>query len=204
MGFPSVLSFAHKLISERLQPGDIAIDATAGTGADTLFLAKTCGRRGHVYAFDIQSKALELTKARIDKEKAKHIKDQPERLTVHMAHVTLLERSHSEMEEILPPELKGKIGAIMFNLGYLPSEEADHSLITQTDSTLAALQSAITLLRPRGIITAVLYPGHSGGDAEASAVEEWAAVLPPSLGQALLYRQLQKPEAPYLIAIEKK
>ena len=32
MGFLSVLSFAHKLVSERLRPGDIALDATAGTG----------------------------------------------------------------------------------------------------------------------------------------------------------------------------
>ncbi|MNP14863.1 putative rRNA methylase [compost metagenome] len=127
-----------------------------------------------------------------------------EKPTVHLAQVTLLERSHSEMKEILPPELNGKIGAIMFNLGYLPSEGADHSLITQTNSTIAALDSAITMLRPRGIVTAVLYPGHSGGDTEASAVEEWAANLPSTLGQALLYRQLQKPEAPYLIAIEKK
>ncbi|MNI31448.1 hypothetical protein D3C73_853340 [compost metagenome] len=204
MGFPSVLSFAHKLISERLQPGDTAIDATAGTGADTLFLAKICGRRGHVYAFDIQSKALELTKDRLDKETAKQMESRAEKPTVHLAQVTLLERSHSEMKEILPPELNGKIGAIMFNLGYLPSEGADHSLITQTNSTLAALDSAITMLRPRGIVTAVLYPGHSGGDTEASAVEEWAANLPSTLGQALLYRQLQKPEAPYLIAIEKK
>ncbi|MBA9084970.1 SAM-dependent methyltransferase [Fontibacillus solani] len=204
MGFPSVLSFAHKLISERLQPGDIAIDATAGTGADTLFLAKTCGRRGHVYAFDIQRKALELTRSRLDREMENQIEGKTEKQTGHLAYVTLLEQSHSEMEEAIPSELKGKVGAIMFNLGYLPSEGADHSLITQTDSTLVALHSAITLLRPRGIVTAVLYPGHSGGDSEASAVEAWAAALPSALGQALIYRQLQKPEAPYLIAIEKK
>ncbi|GJM70737.1 hypothetical protein HMSSN036_29530 [Paenibacillus macerans] len=37
MGFLSVLSMAHKLAGERLQPGDAAVDATAGTGADTLF-----------------------------------------------------------------------------------------------------------------------------------------------------------------------
>ncbi len=53
MGFMSVLSFAHKLISERLTLGDRAIDATVGTGADTLFLAKATGARGEVYGFDI-------------------------------------------------------------------------------------------------------------------------------------------------------
>lgn len=60
MGFLSVLSFAHKLIAERLPPGGRAIDATVGTGADTLFLAKAAGPRGGVYGFDIQPQALAL------------------------------------------------------------------------------------------------------------------------------------------------
>lgn len=46
MGFLSVLSFAHKLTAERLAAGGRAIDATVGTGADTLFLAKAAGPRG--------------------------------------------------------------------------------------------------------------------------------------------------------------
>lgn len=65
MGFMSVLSFAHKLISERLTLGDRAIDATVGTGADTLFLAKTTGARGEVYGFDIQAAALKLAEERL-------------------------------------------------------------------------------------------------------------------------------------------
>lgn len=193
MGFMSVLSFAHKLIGERLQPGDRAIDATAGTGQDTLFLARISGRRGQVYAFDIQSEALALTRKRLDREQE-----------ARLAEVTLLERSHAEMEEALPGELRGTVGAIMFNLGYLPAEGADANVITLTDSTLAALKSSLRLLRPRGIITIVLYPGHAGGDAEANAVEQWAASLPASTGQAIVYRQIQKPTAPYLIAIEKR
>lgn len=60
MGFMSVLSFAHKLTAERLAPGGRAIDATVGTGSDTLFLAKAAGPRGGVYGFDIQHAALAL------------------------------------------------------------------------------------------------------------------------------------------------
>ncbi|WMT39841.1 class I SAM-dependent methyltransferase [Paenibacillus sp. D2_2] len=193
MGFLSVLSYAHKLVAERLQPGDAAIDATAGTGADTLFLARTSGRRGQVWAFDIQAEALRLTQARLDLES----RDQ-------LAHVTLLQRSHAEMREQLPEAVHGQIGAVMFNLGYLPTEEADQSLITLPESTIAALETAVSLLRPRGIATVVLYPGHSGGDQEAEAVHAWAANLPSSIGQTVLYRQIQRPHAPYLIAIEKK
>ncbi|WP_334073784.1 MULTISPECIES: tRNA (mnm(5)s(2)U34)-methyltransferase [Paenibacillus] len=193
MGFLSVLSFAHKLVGERLQPGDAAVDATAGTGADTLFLARACGPRGQVFAFDIQAEALSLTQARLHKE-------EPALLPA----VTLLRQSHAEMEEALPRGIQGKLGAVMFNLGYLPAAGANPSLITQTSSTLQALDAALRLLRPRGILTAVLYPGHAGGDEEAMAVESWASALPQAAGQAVIYRQLQKPAAPYLIAVEKK
>lgn len=193
MGFLSVLSFAHKLTSERLAPGDIALDATAGTGSDTLFLAKTCGPGGKVYAFDIQEQALILTRARLEKEDLSLLAD-----------VALIQQSHAEMEIAIPPEVHGRLGAVMFNLGYLPSDDADHSVITQPDSTIRALDAATRLLRPRGILTVVLYPGHPGGESEAAAVEAWAAALPASVGQTVIYRQLQRPAAPYLIALDKK
>lgn len=196
MGFLSVLSFAHKLVGERLQPGDAAVDATAGTGADTLFLAKACGTRGRVYAFDIQAEALAMTRARLERESGNSAKK--------LASVDFLQKSHEEMETALPHELHGKLGAVMFNLGYLPAEGADPALITHAPSTLKALNATVRLLRPRGIVTAVLYPGHSGGDEEAAAVEAWAAALPQTAGQAIVYRQPQKPASPYLIAIEKK
>lgn len=192
MGFISVLSFAQKQISERLQPGDIAVDATAGTGADTLFLAQGCGKRGKVFAFDIQQAALAQTQHRLQQEE------------MPLAQVQLIHGSHAEMAQALPSEMMGKVSAIMFNLGYLPAEEADQSIITMTESTLTALEAALDMLKPRGIITIVLYPGHAGGDQEAASVESWAASLPSSKGQVIMYKQLQRSTAPYLIAIEKK
>ena len=149
MGFLSVLSFAHKLVSERLHPGDIALDATAGTGADTLYLAKCTGSKGKVYAFDIQEQALQLTRERLDKEPPGTL-----------AEVSLLLQSHSLMRECIPELEHGRMGAIMFNLGYLPSDSSDKRIMTETASTLTALEAAIELLRPGGIITIVLYPGH--------------------------------------------
>ena len=193
MGFISVLSFAHKLIQERVQPGDTAVDATAGTGADTLLLARAAGRRGHIYSFDIQEEALILTKQRLQEAQEASI-----------AEVTLLKHSHAEMKQLIPSSVHGKIAAIMFNLGYLPTADADKSIMTEPSTTIDALQAAVDLLRPRGIMTAVLYPGHAGGDIEAEAVNQWAAALPSTVGQAILYRQLQRSSAPYLIAVEKK
>lgn len=193
MGFLSVLSFAHKLVSERLTPGDIAVDATAGTGADTLFLAKACGMKGHVFSFDIQQQALDLTQARMAKEEIGLI-----------AEVTLLNTSHARMEQELPVNVHGQVAAVMFNLGYLPAEGADPALITVPDSTIPALEAGLRLLRPRGVLTAVLYPGHPGGEIETTAVEDWAKALPASMGQTIIYRQLQRPSAPYLVAVDRK
>ncbi|MFS0870203.1 class I SAM-dependent methyltransferase [Paenibacillus xylanilyticus] len=194
MGFLSVLSCAHQWVSSRLQPGDYAIDATVGTGADTLFLAQQVGKRGQVIGFDIQSEALTLAQARIRKQED----------GTKLGSISLLELSHDRMAEAVPERWQGAVGAIMFNLGYLPAEGADASIITQTDSTIAALEAALSLLRPRGIITAVLYPGHDGGAQEADAVVEWCSALPVDQAQVVIYRQLQRTSSPFLIGIEKK
>lgn len=193
MGFLSVLSFAHKLAEGRLQSGGFAIDATAGTGADTLYLAKLAGPRGRVFAFDIQKEALELTHNRLSKEP-----------TERLAEVSLYQDSHSNMKDRIPAEYHGKISVIMFNLGYLPSDQADKHIITLTDSTLSALEASLDLLAPGGVVTIVLYPGHDGGGQEAAAVEAWASALPKRTAQAIVYRGIQRPNAPYLIALERK
>lgn len=193
MGFLSVLSFAHKLAEGRLHAGGFAVDATAGTGADTLFLAKLAGPRGQVFAFDIQEEALELTERRLSKASGERL-----------ANVSLYQDSHSNMKESIPVEYHGKISVIMFNLGYLPSEQADKHIITMTDSTLLALESSLELLAPGGVVTIVLYPGHEGGEQEAAAVEAWASALPQRTAQAIVYRGIQRPNAPYLIALERK
>lgn len=194
LGFLSVLSCAHQWISSRLQPGDLAIDATVGTGADTLFLAQQVGHRGQVIGFDIQHEALALAQARI----RKHAEDSK------LGSISLLELSHARMAESVPDTWAGQTGAVMFNLGYLPAEGADASIITETSSTIAALEASLSLLRARGIITVVLYPGHDGGGQEAEAVTAWAAALPVEQAQVVIYRQLQRTTSPYLIGIEKK
>ncbi|WP_342428441.1 class I SAM-dependent methyltransferase [Paenibacillus sp. FSL L8-0158] len=193
MGFLSVLSYAHQLVATRVQPGDTAIDATVGTGADTLFLAKAAGKRGRVYGFDIQQEALHCARRRLE-----------ENASPSLAEVSLLLQGHEQMREAVPDMLHGKVAAVMFNLGYLPSENADPTVITHTDSTLIALDAALQLLRPRGILTAVLYPGHAGGSEEADAVLQWASALPVSSGQSIIYRQLQRAASPYVVAVEKK
>lgn len=147
---------AHREIAALLQPGDLAIDATAGNGHDTLFLANLIGDTGQVLAFDIQRSAIDASLARIT---AAGFADR----------VTFVLGSHATLAEHADD---GTCAAIMFNLGYLPG--GDHTQITRTAETLQALDAAVRGLKPGGILTIVCYPGHPGGDEESTAVVAWS------------------------------
>lgn len=192
MGFVSVLSLAQELAAERIQPGDCCIDATAGNGVDTLFLAKAVGPGGAVHAFDIQEAALARTADRLAGG-----------LPQGMMPVRLHLASHDRMKEFVDAGLHGRVAAVMFNLGYLPG--ADHEVITRPGTTLEALTASLELLRPGGVLTVVVYSGHPGGEEEAAAVENWMAELPQRECQVMCYRFLnQRNYPPYLLAVEKR
>jgi predicted methyltransferase len=188
MGFYSVLTMAQRWVSERVERGETVIDATAGGGVDTLMLARLVGEKGYVLSFDIQEEALDKTARRLAS-----CEEQDK-----LATVKLIKDSHANMSSYT----NASVSAIMFNLGYFPG--GDERIITQSTSTLQALEQGLTLLRPGGIITCTLYPGHEGGDCEAQLVEQWASALPHELAHCVLYRQPQRPHAPYLIGIERK
>ena len=83
----SALNIIHRIIEEKVQPGDICVDATAGRGNDTLFLAKLVGETGHVTAFDIQQDAVDSTRELLEKNGMSSRAD-------------VLLKSHSEMDEV--------------------------------------------------------------------------------------------------------
>lgn len=190
MGFISALTMAQRWISERVSIGEFVIDATAGGGVDTLALAQLVGAKGTVLAFDIQQEALNKTATRL-----KQFKDQ-----TALATVSLICDSHANMAQYV--DQAGSVGAIMFNLGYFPG--GDESIITIPTSTIEALEQSLDLLKVGGIITCMVYPGHTGGDTEAHIVQQWASRLPVRRAQCIIYRQLQRDNAPYLIGIEKR
>ena len=153
---------AHDAVREQVREGEIAIDATAGNGHDTQFLAELVGPAGTIFAFDIQKVALEKTALRLKDAKVQN--------------VVLINRDHADLASFIPDEYHGKIAAVMFNLGYLPG--ADKHVVTNAASTRQGILQAVALLRPRGVLTALAYTGHDGGNAEANAVAEVLAGLP--------------------------
>jgi SAM-dependent methyltransferase len=150
---PRPTELLHTLLRERIAPGDFVIDATAGNGHDTLFLAETVGATGTVIAIDIQEAAISATRKRLAGANLL------ERVRLHCA-------SHADLKEIA---VGASPSAIVFNLGYLPG--GDRSVITRTEGTLAAISESLEILRPGGTLAVLCYPGHSGGDSEAAAVE---------------------------------
>ena len=130
-----------------IRPGDTVVDATCGTGQDTVALARAVGDEGIVYAFDIQESALESTRQLLEEHGMS-------------GRVTLQCRSHAEMTGAVPSGL----AAAVFNLGWLPG--GDHSVTTRCDSTKKAVLSALELLKPGGIVTVCAYPGHEEGNRE--------------------------------------
>ena len=192
MSIPSVLDAAHALAGRGISPGGLAIDATVGNGHDTLFLVKEVGMDGRVLGFDVQVEALTATRERVRS-----------RVSPAADCLRLVHDGHESMGEHLDEADRGRVGAVMFNLGYLPG--GDHAVTTEPETTLDALGTAVEVLRPGGIVTIVAYSGHEGGAAETDAVADWITSLPQARFQGLSYRFLnQANDPPRLFAIEKR
>ncbi|MCQ8117452.1 tRNA (mnm(5)s(2)U34)-methyltransferase [Methylomonas rosea] len=186
----SLLETAHDIVSSYLEPEDIALDATLGNGHDTVFLARCLGIGGHVFGFDIQQQALINSFQRL----LQH--DLQRRVTLRLA-------SHADMLSHIPAQWHGRVRAVMFNLGYLPG--ADKTVITQIDSTLAALDSACVLLAPCAVITVLAYPGHAGGDLETEQLAAWCRQLDGAcFTSEVVLSSHDKPSAPRLFVIRKQ
>jgi predicted methyltransferase len=151
---PRLTELAHLAVRELLAPGETAIDATAGNGRDTLFLARVVGPGGRVFAFDVQEAALGRTAQLL--------------FAAGVRIVTLILGDHAGMARAIPAEFRTRVGAVMFNLGYRPGGEK--SLVTRPESTVPAIETGLALLRPGGVLTVVAYPDHTGGADEADAV----------------------------------
>ncbi len=180
------LTDLHKyFITRHLGQGDVAVDFTMGNGNDTLFLSNTVGKEGRVYAFDIQEEALISTRAHLEECGA------PE-------NYTLICASHHRVREFVKEPIK----AGMFNLGYLP-RSGKKSVTTMRETTMAAVEAAIDLLLPDGVLIIAVYPGHEEGALEGEMLREYFKTTSKYKICPSEFHILNSPTSPYFFLVEK-
>lgn len=173
------------LLKNIVNDGDTVIDATAGLGRDTLFLAQLVGAEGKVYAFDVQKNAIQATQNLL---KNRGMDKQ----------VELYCTGHENISGLI----KAKVKAAMFNLGYLPG--SDRSIITKPHTTITALSSILDILDYLGVIILTVYRGHNGGEEESVMLNSFLAELPKKDFSVLEGTYLnQDNNSPYFVIVQK-
>lgn len=186
LDLPRPTEIAQWLVAKHLKPGNLAIDATAGNGHDTVLLARAVGCEGQVIAFDVQQAAIDATRDRLQEQGL-------------LPQVSLYQCCHSEMEKLIAPS---SAAVVMFNLGYLPG--GDHQMTTETDVTRRALHAAALILQAGGLLSVVAYPGHDEGQREAASVTELIMGLAENGWRVARYELCgTRRAAPFLLAATK-
>ena len=153
----NTLSMVHEFLKQHVAPGAFCIDATAGKGRDTALLCRLAGENGRVLAFDIQPDAIAQTKALLSSE-------------CLTAEVIL--DSHARMEQYAARETAD---CVVFNFGRLPG--GDPSVFTRAESSVAAIDAGLRLLKPGGVMAIALYYGKENGYGERDAILEHLKTL---------------------------
>ncbi|WP_162163903.1 tRNA (mnm(5)s(2)U34)-methyltransferase [Acholeplasma hippikon] len=141
----TVTDLAHNLLLSNINKESVIVDATAGNGHDTLFLAQHVK---HVHAFDIQLQAINNSKE----------------LTKDYSNITFHHTSFENITKITP-----YYDGVIFNLGYLPG--SDKQIKTNYHTTIQTLDKLHE--KKMGFIEIVAYPGHIEGFIESVAIQSW-------------------------------
>lgn len=180
-----ILETEKSFILKHLKEGDTAADFTMGNGHDTLFLSKTVGENGKVFAFDIQPDALKSTEKRLAEAGAPK-------------NYQLICDSHHKLKDYIDCPIK----AGMFNLGYLPG--SDKTVTTKRETTLKAVADAIDMLAPDGILLIAVYPGHEEGEIEGELINEMLEKLDRKKYCCVKFRIINSPTSSYFYIVESK
>lgn len=128
---------------------------------------------------DIQPQALEAAAALVHKQ--------------GLQQVEFVLDGHEHMAQYAEA---GTVDCIVFNLGYLPG--GDHAIATKADTTIAALEQGLELLKPLGIISLAIYHGGDTGFAERDAVLQWLKQLDHKQYTVLVIDFYNRPNYPPL------
>ena len=180
--------FSHEMILSTNLENGLFIDATAGNGHDTLFLAQHIEKGSKILAFDIQESAILQTRQLLQNNDL-------------APKVTCILDSHANISNYL--EQDEYVRLAIFNLGYLPG--SDKKIITTPSSTLKAIEILLDRLEKKGKIIIVSYYGHDGGFEEKNSVEELLSALSQKEWSVLKYQFINQINCPPSCSvIEKK
>lgn len=173
-----ITEFCHHFLAQHVRPGDFCIDATAGKGNDTQFLCQLVGNSGRVLAFDIQQEAVDATNERL--------------FTSGLSDIgTAILESHANMHLYAEKE---SVDCITFNFGYLPG--GDHHLCTHADTSIAAIQDGLSLLKKQGLMSLCIYSGGDTGFDERDAILDYLKHLDAKQYMVLLSCYYNRPNNP--------
>ena len=178
--YQNAIELSHEYIERTVASKDTVIDATAGNGNDTLFLANLVGDGGKVYAFDIQKSAVENTKKRLSDA---GVSDRCE----------VILDGHQNMKKYVT----GPVKAVMFNFGYLPG--GDHSIFTSAETSIPAINAAMELISDDGIITLAIYYGGDSGFEEHDALLNYLKTISNKEYSVLYHDFINYPNCPPLV-----
>ena len=173
-----ITSWVHHFLEDHVQPGDLCIDATMGNGSDTALLSRLAGENGRVLAFDIQQMALDHTEEKLKKEGC------PKNWELVLA-------SHETMGNFAE---ENTVSCITFNLGYLPG--GDHTKATKGESSIRAIETGLSLLKKKGLMTVCIYSGGDSGFAEKEAVLSYIKGLDSKKYLVIISEYANRPNNP--------
>ncbi|MFA7376314.1 MAG: class I SAM-dependent methyltransferase [Acholeplasmataceae bacterium] len=172
-----MLFFVDYYLNTHVKKDDYVLDMTLGNGNDTLKLSTLASV---VTAFDIQEKAISISKERLDEHNIKN--------------VTLVCDSHENYHNYV-----NHVDGAIFNLGYLPS--GDKTITTKATITLETIKQLLKEPDLRFILV-TCYQGHEEGKKESLLLLSYLETLEKPF-QVSTYQMLNKTDAPFVLLIEK-
>ena len=95
-----------------------------------------------------------------------------------------------------------RVRAVVFNLGWLPG--GDHAVTTRWETTREAVEKALDLLLPLGVLVVCVYPGHPEGMRELDGLRSLLEGLSNRAYNVLHQRFLNAaPGAPECFVVQK-
>lgn len=173
-----ITEWCHQFIRAHVQEGDLCIDATAGNGYDTLFLAELVGTVGKVIAFDIQEQAVQETRRKLEE-------------CGYSKRTEVLLESHVHMGDYAGEHT---VSCITFNFGYLPG--GDHALATKADTSVQAIGEGLRLLKKGGLMSLCIYSGGDSGFEEKEQILAYLKELDPKKYLVIVSEYYNRPNHP--------